>query len=161
MPIRQHHALAIIQGVLLGIPRDGEIVDARVAPLVDDGVVHRQYDTTAWLHNAPQLCQGCRPVPQVVQHEGYDDVIERTVGEWKWLAKVSYVQGCVLTQPLPRQLDHRRTGIEAGDDGPFSEQRCRQGPRATPSIEDPVTIDIPGKIDHRRPLVVGVEETGL
>ena len=54
MPVRQHRALSI-EGVLLRILRDGEVVGAWVGQLVDDGMVHRQYEAAAWLQNAPQL----------------------------------------------------------------------------------------------------------
>jgi hypothetical protein len=88
-------------------------------------------------------------------------VVERAVGEREWPAEVGHVQCCVVAQSASGQLEHRRAAVDAGHQGTLRAQRRGQGPGSTPGIEDSVPLDVPGQVDHRRPLVVGVEEARL
>jgi len=59
---------------------------------------------SAGLQHAPQLGQRFRPVLQVVQHQGGDDIVERTVAERQRVTQVGEVKVRVRAEPSPGQL---------------------------------------------------------
>jgi hypothetical protein len=64
-----------------------------------------------------------------VQHQGRDDVVERTIGERQRAADIGEEQVRALAEPPPGQLQHLGAGIEAGHDRAPVTQRRRQGAR--------------------------------
>ena len=81
------------------------------------GMVDSHDEPAAGRQHAPQLGQRRRPVLQVVQHQGRDDVVERAVGERQRATQVGHLQGRAVTEPPPGQLQHPGAGVDAGHDG--------------------------------------------
>jgi hypothetical protein len=138
-------------------PAPGQALDA-----VDGkGMVDGHDEPAAGGQHAPQLGQRRRPVLQVVQHQGRDDIVERAVGERQRAAQVGHVQVRVGAEPPPGQLQHLGAGVDAGHDGAPVAQRREQGAGAAAGVEDSPAGHVPGQGQDRGPRVIGIYEVGL
>ena len=80
------------------------------------GMVDGHDQPAALCQHAPQLGERRPPVLQVVQHQGRDDIVERTVGERQRAIQVGHLQVGAVTEPPPGQLQHSGAFVDAGHD---------------------------------------------
>jgi hypothetical protein len=157
-----HQVLGVAEFPPLGGGAGREVVGSRrCGHMLDEGVVDGPDEAAAGLQHAPQFGQGRRPVLQVVQDQGGDDVVEPGVGEGQRAAQFGAFQHHALAEPPPGQLQHPGAGVEAGDDGAPLAQVCGHGAGAAAGVEDAAARHVAGQVHYRGARIVGVEEAGL
>jgi hypothetical protein len=138
-----------------------EVIAATRQRVIHERVMRRNHESAARHKHAMELAQGRCPVAQVVHDERREHGVEGAGLERQRLAQVGSSEARTRGQPVGRQLDHRRTAVNTGDDGlPFNE---RSGVGACPAsgVENAEPGDVAQQRQYCRALVQRVPRVGL